>query len=144
MISKCQLLIFILFVLVNSALSAERFAIPYFPEKDITLEDKDFNINGVSVKISMSRPPIIFKKIFFKFSFFESNKPITIKNPFIKFNMKMDMGKYHFKPKCNKNICTTEIILPKCIWGDDRWFGKLTFQYKSKNYKIIFFFNIKD
>ncbi len=135
--------LFLLFY-VNQCIAFERFAIPYFPDKDLTNENKTIKSDDVSVEIKMTHPVKVFKKAQFSFIFTSQGKPVKVEKPFIKFNMKMDMGKYYFQPECKENICKTEIILPKCIWGDDRWFGKLTFTYKSKPHAIIFFFDVKD
>ena len=136
--------VLIILILPFKLFSYERFAIPYFPGKDLTKSDKTIRVQNIDVNVAMSRPAKIFKKIYFEFSFYRDRNPIKVEKVFVKFNMKMDMGKYYFKPKCDNNICRTEIILPKCIWGDNRWFGKLMFQYKNKDYKLVFFFDITD
>lgn len=57
-----------------------------------------------------------------------------------KMNMKMDMGEFSYKLKKATDRYELDFILPKCIWGDKRWYIKLEiFEDKKLCEKILLF-----
>lgn len=138
-----QFLVCAIFMVVGIHLyAAERFPIPYMPDKDLTQKAQVLSVGQVVVSVDMTRPQKVFHPLKFQFQFNKGGVPIHVDNPEIRFNMKMDMGRYISDVKADGYVYMAETILPKCMWGDNRWFGKLTFDVDGKCHEIIFFFDM--
>ncbi|MGA1862630.1 hypothetical protein OWM07_07085 [Deferribacter thermophilus] len=136
------LMTFLLFYIV--AYAGETFVIPYDENVDITETDKILTSEEIKVKVSMSRPAEPLKNIKFKFTFLDKNgNEVKVLNPLVKFNMKMDMGKLVFPLTYKDNKYVVDVILPKCMMGGKRWYGKLIFRYNYKEYSKVFLFDMK-
>jgi hypothetical protein len=130
---------------LNQSIAAERFVVPLDDSTNITTSAKSFNLDGVLVKAEISNKPEPFIPFDLKLEFTKDNSPVTPKNVFIKINMSMDMGKYHYAAKQKQaNIFSVKPILPKCIWGGKVWFSKLTFDIGDKSYSKVFYFFIEN
>jgi archaellin len=133
----------IFFLIGCNSGNSDLFAIAYNPEVDITEHSKVIQIGNISVKLDSTRPLRSFEKLNFFVTFIKDNKHIDVENSSIKFNMKMDMGRVHYRLKkvFNKYIAES-VIIPKCITPDKRWYAKVNFKYHNKDYFVIFIFDI--
>lgn len=140
---KLLMAVFIMILLTAFSVSAaEKFVIPLDEVNNITDSDKTFNLDGIDVTASMSRPAFPMKPIDFSLTFTKDGAPVSVQDVELKFNMKMDMGKYEFdlSEKDGKHAVTA--LLPKCMMGGVLWFGKIEFKYEGKEYEKVFFFKM--
>lgn len=132
---------FIIFIfLAGLVYGYDRFAVAYRPDIDLTKKAVEFHLDGDRLKIDVSRPLNPFSKIKITVSseVFENYEIIAV------FNMKMDMGDFKTKLQYKKPYYEGEIILPKCIWGDKRWYVKLFLKKGEKTFtKVLLFDMIK-
>lgn len=121
----------------------DQFAIPYQPKFDITDKSQHISISSFNVVVDVTRPLKPFQHQIFSLQFLMDKKVVFVQKVEIAFNMKMDMGKLVFLPKHINGTYKMDVILPKCITGDNRWYGKLTFVYADKSYQTIFIFDME-
>lgn len=142
-VNTCVTLLCIV-ILSHTGFAAEVFTIPYSETVDITHTDKVFHLDGMDITVSMSRPAKAFKKIQFSFVFKASGKAIFPEKTGVRFNMKMDMGDYHTDLTRNSGTFSAQnIMLPKCMSGGKRWYGKLYFTVQGKEYSLVFLFDLQ-
>lgn len=138
--------IFLLIILLNVELFAgERFTIPYFPERDLTNAPAKVKVEDITLDLNITPRPIKAmsrQTIYIRFS--SGSEYINVENVVIKFNMKMDMGNFVYKPKVSNGALTQNFIVPKCIFLDKRWYTKIEFSYKGRSYQQILFFDVKE
>jgi hypothetical protein len=129
-------------LMVSISLAAERFAVPYRPDIDLTNSPVTFSCNNYKVTVDLSRPLLPFKNINMKV--FVHQKDTFVANLSInaKMNMKMDMGNYSYKLKNSTDRYELDFILPKCIWGDKRWYVKFEFFEDKKLCEKILLFDM--
>lgn len=140
---SCYLLL-ALMVLCQPVFGAEIFKLPYSEKIDVTKKDQVFEVDGFAVTVSMSRPAKAFKKISFSFRFEKEGIPFSPSMAMVRFNMKMDMGDYHAELKPDgKTFTAKNIMLPKCMSGGKRWYGKLYFSAAGKEHSLVFILDLQ-
>jgi len=142
---KNILICFILAALMNCGSDGKSglFAIPYFPELDITMQAQTIAAGPVEVAVDTNRPVKPFQHQYFRMKFSENSGNIKVSEAKLAFNMKMDMGRLIYIPELKGNEYVSDVQLPKCISGDTRWYGKLDFKYKDVSYSTVFLFDIQ-
>lgn len=138
-------IVFFIILLTVEVFSGERFTIPYFPERDLTNSPTKVKVEDITVDINITPRPIRAmskQTIFIRFS--KGGEYINVDNIAIKFNMKMDMGNFIYKPKVVNGCLTQQFIIPKCVFLDKRWYVKIEFSYKGKNYQTVLLFDAKN
>lgn len=123
--------------------AGERFAVPYRPEIDLTQRGVIFECNGIRFFADISRPLIPFKRINFSLKADKSGDPITNLSIDTVFNMKMDMGNYSYKMNNMNGKYILDFIVPKCVWGDKRWYIKISIYDKKKICDKILLFDME-
>lgn len=115
---------------------ADRFATAYRPDIDLTEKPVEFVLDDDRLNVDISRPIYPFSRLKIRIT------PEVFKNYEIDsvFNMRMDMGKFETKFLQKDSYYEGEIILPKCIWGDKRWYMKLVIKKEGAvSYKVLLF-----
>lgn len=140
---KKYCILIVLLFMAGAAFAAEIFVVPYAEKIDVTTTDRVLNMDGVDVNISITRPPLPFKKIAFTFTFSTDGQYRKIQNGYVLFNMKMDMGEYKSPLKPVNHTYTAEALLPKCMKGGKRWFGKLVITADEKERSRVFILDLK-
>lgn len=130
---------FIIFIFLTGLVyGSDRFATAYRPDIDLTKKAVEFDLGGDRLKIDISRPlnPFSKIKIIVSSEGFENYEIIAI------FNMKMDMGQFKTKLDYTGSYYEGEIILPKCIWGDKRWYVKFFFKKEDEAFTKVLLFDM--
>lgn len=138
-------IVFLIILLAAELFAGERFTIPYFPERDLTNGPKQVNVENIILDLNITPRPINAmsrQTIYLRFS--KGGKYIDVENVVIKFNMKMDMGNFVYRPKSSNGSLAQNFILPKCIFLDKRWYTKIEFSYQGRSFQQIFFFDVKN
>ena len=131
-------LLIVMVFLSASVYAFERFAAAYRPDIDITKGSVEFDLGGDKFKVDISRPLNPFSKIKISILSYSSEKYEIV----AAFNMKMDMGDFKTKFEYKKPYYEGEIILPKCIWGDKRWYVKLSFKKGGEIFTKVLLFDM--
>jgi len=143
LIAVCGL--FLMVSLVPTLPAAETFAVPYSEALDLSGGDRTFLCDGLEVAVAVSRPARAFKPLRFKLTFKKPADPRVLvpTDVTLCFNMKMDMGDYRFslQPKNAAFLC--EAVLPRCLSGGSRWFGKLNFRVDGKFHQMVFILDLQ-
>lgn len=134
--------LFLLFT-ISASLAAERFPVPYRPDIDLTNSPATFNCNNYKITVDLSRPLLPFKNINMKVFVHYEDKFVKDLSINAKMNMKMDMGEFSYKLKKATDRYELDFILPKCIWGDKRWYIKLEIFEEKKLCEKILLFDMK-
>jgi len=135
-------IIFIFFLFISFASAGERFAVAYNPDIDLTKSAKSFVCGDMNVYVDLSRPLEPFKDTRLivkpmKNGVFVGNLKIDAI-----FNMKMDMGNFVYLLKNAGSFYQLNFILPKCIWGDKRWYLKIVLNGDRKLCEKILLFDM--
>jgi hypothetical protein len=138
-----MLSIFALLMFHSLSPGAETFPVPYSETIDITKHDRMISLENIRVKVSMSRPALPFKTIRFTFSFTRDNKPLFPAKAEVRFNMKMDMGDYRSPLTKDGDTYTAKTLLPRCMKGGKRWFGKLSVEVNGRTLSTVFLFDLE-
>lgn len=138
-----SIIILVMFLGCDSKSNSNLFAVPYQPHLDISREMKDISVDNLSVKVDVTRPLIPFKHLFFSFQFLSKNQAVSVQTLQVAYNMKMDMGKLTYIPEKQNDGYLANVVIPKCLTGDNRWYGKLTFTYQGKSYEKVFIFDME-
>lgn len=128
-----RLVFFLIFALALNidTHAGERFPVPYRPDIDLTMHDVTFECANINFYVDITRPLIPFKKLQLTIKSEKNKKSIDYLKIKAKINMKMDMGNFQYDLSFKKDTYILDFILPKCIWGDKRWFIKLIIQDKE-------------
>lgn len=140
MVNRLTLFLAILFAFNTTTSAGERFPVPYRPNIDLTKKYVTFECGNINYYVDITRPITPFKKLTLSVNAKKDNIPVEYLNIQAKINMKMDMGNFQYNLFFKKDAYTLDFMLPKCIWGDKRWFIKFTI--KDKEYicnKILLF-----
>jgi len=131
MVNKLIPLFAFMFVFNTTIFPGERFSVPYRPEIDLTKSGVIFECKNVIFSVDISRPLTPFKKLKLTVNVKKDNKPINSFKIKAKINMKMDMGNFNYDFSIEENSYKLDFMLPKCLWGDKRWFIKLIIHDKE-------------
>jgi len=132
------LIFFILLFASINLVAGERFAVPYRPDIDLTKNAVYFNCNDANFTVDISRPLIPFNKA--KMTLKTDIDTLTEVKATL--NMKMDMGNFNYTFRNINGLYETEFILPKCLWGDKRWFVKLSIIYNHSQCEKVLLFDM--
>ena len=92
----------------------------------------------------MSRPAEPFKEVIFRVFIEKDGKAVDISHGYMLFNMSMDMGLYKAKLLKANTGYTAKIVLPKCIFGGTRWYGKLVFGADGGENEKVYIFDMEE
>lgn len=135
-------IILIFFLCTHFASAGERFSVAYNPDIDLSKSAKSFVCGDMSIYVDLSRPLEPFKDIKLivrpmKNGVFVSNLKMDAT-----FNMKMDMGNFVYLLKNAGSFYQLNFILPKCVWGDKRWYMKIVIYGDKKLCEKILLFDM--
>lgn len=140
MVNRLIFLFTFIFAINNSIFAGERFPVPYRPDIDLTKNNVAFQCGDISFSVDISRPLIPFKNLRLIVKGIKNNNYINDLKIHIKVNMKMDMGNFNYDLYFKDDSYKVDFILPKCIWGDKRWFIKLIIHGKDYScHKVLLF-----
>lgn len=139
-----RVLLFV-FLLTDIVWSGERFAIPYFPERDLTHKETLIKAGDIDLHVNISPRPIMpLSNEYLYVRFMKKGEPINPEKVTIKFNMKMDMGNFVYMANVKNGSVMQQFVVPKCIFLDKRWYVKIEFVYKGTCYQEVFLFDVKN
>ncbi|UOD35355.1 hypothetical protein DSN97_03210 [Deferribacteraceae bacterium V6Fe1] len=140
-----RLIFFLIFAIALNidTYAGERFPVPYRPDIDLTKKDVTFECANINFYVDITRPLTPFKKLTLNVNAKKDNTPVDYLKIKAKINMKMDMGNFLYDLSLKKDAYTLNFMLPKCIWGDKRWFIKLIIQDKEYICNKILLFDME-
>lgn len=145
-----MLIISVIFIVIailcftSVSYSAEKFVRKYRKDIDLTHDQREVKVGRYVIRANMSRPAKPFREIVFRFHVERNGVPVNIENGIVKFNMVMDMGLYKTRLQKAATGYSAKIVLPKCIFGGERWFAKLTFDDGDYSAEKVFLFDMDE
>ncbi len=137
-----RIILFLLLFTFN-LYAGERFPVPYRPDIDLTKKSVNFECGGIGFVADITRPLIPFKQMTFTLKANRSGASVNNLKIDTVFNMKMDMGNYNYKMSNVNGVYTLNFILPKCLWGDKRWYVKISIYDNKKLCDYILLFDME-
>jgi hypothetical protein len=97
---------------------------------DVTRADGELVSGDVEVSVRAEpRPLRVFERLRFAFRFERGGEPLEVSEPFVDFDMTMDMGAHGYalvRDEAGAWVAE-DVVLPQCASGSRLWFGELTF-----------------
>jgi hypothetical protein len=97
---------------------------------DVTRADGELVSGEVVVAVRAEpRPLRVFERLRFAFRFARDGEPVEVAEPFVDFDMTMDMGPHGYALVRGESgeWVAEGVVLPQCASGSRLWFGELTF-----------------
>jgi hypothetical protein len=144
MVKKLICLMLIFLFVVPAVFGAEKFVRKYSKGIDLTTAQTEVRAGRYTIRADMSRPARPFSELVFRFFIEEGGKAVEISSGEVRFNMSMDMGLYKTRLQKAASGYTAKVTLPKCIFGGERWYVKLTFEDKGFTGEKVFLFDMAE
>lgn len=146
---KHKLIVVIIFFILSvfcfteAGHAAEKFVRKYSKDIDLTNEPVNTSVGRYNIKADMSRPATPFRELVFRFHIERNGQPVELDNGTLKFNMAMDMGLYQARLQKAATGYSAKVTLPKCIFGGQRWFLKLSIEEGNFSAEKVFLFDME-
>jgi hypothetical protein len=132
----------------GSAAVGERFVIPYQQSADLTAADREFELEGMRLRLSIaSRPVAPLKDFTIQLALSDSvGAPVTDVAPELAWNMNMDMGRLVHQLRAvaaQPGLYQADVVLPVCMKGGTRWYGRLRVTRIGKTIEQVFLLDLK-
>jgi hypothetical protein len=124
------------------AVMGERFVIPYRPADDVTRADRTFDLGPLRLEVAVERPIEPMRELWFDFRIQRDGRPLAGLEPELTLNMDMDMGRIVYRPRFDAGSYRTRVVVPVCIYGGKRWYGRLRFARAGRRYEKVFLFDV--
>jgi hypothetical protein len=111
---------------------------------DVSRSDAVVEVGDVRVFVSAGpRPLVAFARNRFRFRAERAGAPVTLAGASVSFTMTMPMGdhRYTLRPSTG-GWQEAEAVLPTCLSGHRRWFGRLDFQLEGQTRSARFAFDL--
>mgnify|MGYP001251456035 CR=1 FL=1 len=132
----------------GSAWVGDRFIIPYAAAKDLTGTDQGFDVGGQHVHLRITPRPVAPMRDFVITCALSDaqDKPLPEAAVELAWNMDMDMGRivYRLLPQEGRpGVYRAEVVLPVCVWGGTRWYGRLRVTRGDETFEQVFILDME-